>query len=121
MDFIRDYQELIVAVSGAISTALLAMLGFLYHSIITRQREHESRVSSVLDDHEQRLRQSVAKSDWESLVAEVRGLKDNLQSAIQASSAHNSRTRVELHNAMLETERRLADKIDSAFARRGEH
>jgi hypothetical protein len=121
MEFIREYQELIVAVSGAISTALLAMLGFVYHSIITRQREHESRVFHVLDDHEDRLRQSVVKSDWENLVAEVRGLKTDMQSAAQTSCTHSTQTRLELHTALMDSERRLADKIDAAFARRGEH
>jgi hypothetical protein len=118
MDFIREYQELIVAVSGAISTALLAMLGFVYHSIITRQHEHESRVFHALDDHENRLRQSVVKSDWENLVAEVRGLKMDMQSAIQTSCSHNTQTRLELHTALMDSERRLADKIDAAFQRR---
>jgi hypothetical protein len=119
MEFLREYQTIIVAISSGLSTALLAIVGFIYNLLTAKQREHESRVFHVLDDHEQRLRKSVARSDWENLVAEARGLKTDMQSAIQTSCAHNTQTRLELHTALMDTERRLADKIDAAFGRRG--
>jgi hypothetical protein len=115
MEFIREYQALI----GLFSTALLASMGALYKVFSARQTGHETRIDRVLDDHEQRIRLSVAKADWEKLVEEVRGMKREMHDAITASCNHSTQTRVELHDVIMQTERRLADKIDAAFARRG--
>jgi hypothetical protein len=115
MDFLREYQALI----GLFSTALLASMGGLYKLFSARQLGHETRIDRVLQDHEQRIRQSVAKSDWERLVEEVRGMKKEMHDAIAASCAHNEQTRDKLQGAIMETERRLGDKIDAYFGRRG--
>lgn len=109
MDFLRDWQQAIVGISGGLLMISMSLLAFFYRSITTRQNEHERRVSAVLDDHEQRIRRSVARSDWEDLVSEVREL-----------NTHYTQTRLEFHAALMETERRLSDKIDAAFVRRSE-
>lgn len=113
MDFIREYQSLIIAFIAAITSGL----GFFYRLLAARQHDYEQRTNETLDDHEQRIRQSVDKTEYNLLVSEVRGLKEEMHTAVTQSCAHNTQTRVELHAAVIESERRLVDKIESVFNR----
>jgi hypothetical protein len=101
-----------------IAGAMAAGFGLIWKLIAWRQRDYEARVNSSLADHEQRIRDSVSRQDWESLSLKVDALVREMHEAIASSCTHNTQTRIELHNVMLETERRLSDKLDQVLARR---
>jgi hypothetical protein len=92
--------------------------GLIWKLLIWRQRDYEARVNSSLTDHEQRIRDSVSRHDWDVLSLKVDALAREMHEAISTSCAHNTQTRIELHNVMLEAERRLSDKLDQVLARR---